>query len=342
MGDAKAFKDVIAQASFPRYLLLGNGFSRACGAGFGSDEIRKKLGGEGGFQCVLDEFEEDDPEQILRVFEDATRMIGALDECADGSVEKKLREKMEDFKKAFITAIAELHPKHQTDIGDEKFTACREFLANFLGEKNKDGAVYTLNYDLLLLWAIMGNYDLKKLATNDGFEPKGDILQWTDKERADRRSIYYLHGALSFYAKEAQLYKHRWKDGTILDQVKDALKKGEMPLFIAGGTDRQKEHDIQQVPYLKTAHERFKVHMGEEKGCLFLYGVSLSDNDRHIWNHIINGNIPHLYVGLYGDDRAKVKGFAEYMKEKRSKKTSLEVTYFCAESASVWGTPQSA
>ena len=339
MGDAKAFKDVIAQASFPRYLLLGNGFSMACGAGFGSDEIRKKLGGEGGFQCVLDEFKEDDPEQILRVFEDATRMIGVLRGCSDGDVEKMLHAKTEGFKKAFITAIAELHPERRSDISNEKLEVCRKFLTHFLGEGNKNGAVYTLNYDLLLLWAIMGNYELKKLATNDGFEPKGDILQWTDKERADRRSIYYLHGALSFYAKEAQLYKHRWKDGTILGQVKDALKKEEMPLFIAGGTDHQKEHDIQQVPYLKKAHERFKSHMDEEKGCLFLYGVSLSDNDRHIWNHIIKGKIPHLYVGLYGDDRAKVKGFAEYMKEERSKTFSLEVDYFCAESANVRGTP---
>ena len=85
MGDVKTFDEVIKQASFPRYLLLGNGFSMACGAGFGFDDIRNKLGGEGGFQCALDEFEEDDPEQILRVFEDATRMIGVLRTVHDTS-----------------------------------------------------------------------------------------------------------------------------------------------------------------------------------------------------------------------------------------------------------------
>jgi hypothetical protein len=73
--------------------------------------------------------------------------------------------------------------------------------------------------------------------------------------------------------------------------------------------------------------------------CLFTYGFSFSDNDKHIYDKIATGRIKHLFVSLYGDPESE---FNQQIIEKVNKIkglrtiNQLEVTFYDAESASVW------
>ena len=62
-----------------------------------------------------------------------------------------------------------------------QLTKCREFLSSLLSGM-ADGAVYTLNYDLLLFWAIMRDYNHNEIAANDGFNKVDGDLKWTDEK----------------------------------------------------------------------------------------------------------------------------------------------------------------
>lgn len=76
------------------------------------------------------------------------------------------------------------------------------------------------------------------------------------------------------------------------------------------------------------------------KNCLFTYGVSFGRNDEHIIKKISQGKVGHLFVSLYGDpgsiSNKKIIASAEKLKRKR-RASDLEVTYYEAESAKVWG-----
>ena len=253
MEDIKDFNAVIEGAPSPRYLLLGNGFSMGCHGGFRFGEIRETLKNQG-HRALFDEFKDENPEQILRALENAEQVLKALRGCP--SVEIVIHDERQKFKNAFITAIAEQHPQRRSEISAQ-LTKCREFLSSFLGKDNPDGAVYTLNYDLLLFWAIMRDYNHNEIAANDGFNKVDGDLKWTDEKRPTMRSIYYLHGGLLFYGEGADLYKYRWNSkGTTFDNVQNALRQGEAPLFIAGGTHHQKlkeieKYDEEGISYLK-------------------------------------------------------------------------------------------
>ena len=76
------------------------------------------------------------------------------------------------------------------------------------------------------------------------------------------------------------------------------------------------------------------------KSCLFAYGVSFSSNDQHILSKIPKGKVAHLFVSIYGDPKLNTNkaiiAAVERMKRKRAY-GEIEVTYYDAQSAKVWG-----
>jgi hypothetical protein len=70
-------------------------------------------------------------------------------------------------------------------------------------------------------------------------------------------------------------------------------------------------------------------------------GHSLDDNDEHILSKIPKGKVEHLFVSIYRDstsiDNKRIINKANAMKLKRKGKKGLEVTFYDAASANVWG-----
>ncbi len=102
---------------------------------------------------------------------------------------------------------------------------------------------------------------------------------------------------------------------------------------------------ITHSAYLFNSYRSFEVVTNGGLGrpgntCLFTYGVSFSKNDDHILYRIAQGKIKHLFVSIYGDpysdENRQIISKVEAMKSQR-KEYPLQVTFYDAQSAAVWG-----
>jgi hypothetical protein len=112
-------------------------------------------------------------------------------------------------------------------------------------------------------------------------------------------------------------------------------------LFVAEGTSAQKKTKIRHNAYLYQGFKQFTANVQQGRHCLFIFGHSLAENDDHILNRIGRGRFGKLYVGIYGDPLHPVNeaiiARALALSQLRTEKWPLEVAFYDAESAHVWG-----
>lgn len=341
-----------------RHLILGNGFSIACVPTIFSYNSLFEETDFSGYPEVKKAFEElntTDFELVIEALEKASVVIPAYSmECDE--IVNKMHLDSQKIKELLIETIASRHPKYPTEISDEKYKACRTFLANFIANGN-DARVYSLNYDLLLYWTLMhvSPDETFEIIHNDGFGRDSyyndgesyvsDYLSWQGK--SDGQNIYYLHGALHLFDSGHELEKLSWIDTGIplIEQCRKALDENKFPVFVTEGDHNKKLNKITHNAYLYTSYENFEVvaNAGKYKPgntCIFTYGVSFSENDNHIFDKIADGRIKHLFIGLYGEMESSgnksIVRKAEMLKKRRNK-YPLEITYYDSQSAKVWG-----
>ena len=81
--------------------------------------------------------------------------------------------------------------------------------------------------------------------------------------------------------------------------------------------------------------------MEQKNQSLFVYGHSLAKNDEHILKKIGRGKLPCVYLSIYGDKDSNTNkhiiNTAESIKSMRKAGYPLEIKYYDAVSAKVWG-----
>jgi hypothetical protein len=336
-----------------RHLLLGNGFSIACRPNifaYGSLFEQADFSSNPNLPEVFERVGTTDFERVIRVLEGASRIVPIYSSEANDVIAKMATD-ADALKEILIQTIASNHPRIPNDIPDEQFWACRRFLSHFLGEDNDNGKVYTLNYDLLLYWALMhedeeGNSI--KLATNDGFgrdeDTEPEYVNWMGESGAHGQRVHYLHGALHLFDAGAELQKYTWINTgkPLLEQAREAMQAGKYPLFVAEGESEQKLAKIRHSAYLHHSYKSFAAQMRTRNDALFIYGHSLASNDRHILKKIAKCKIRQIYIGLYGSPGSEANQAiittAQRLSDQRDEKFPLEVSFFDAQSANVWGT----
>lgn len=324
-----------------RHLLLGNGFSRACRNDLfaydalfsqGKDELTESA------QKAFDILETTDFESVMRALKQAVELLKVY-APKNRKLAKRLAEDADKIRDVLAQAITYSHPERPNAIEDKEFAACRKFLSHF----NK---IYTLNYDLLLYWALMnGNIEESTLSCNDGFhqpdDGPADYVQW-DLGNVPYQNIFYLHGALHIFDAGAEVHKYTWCNTGIalVDQIRDALNQNRYPIYVAEGTSKSKMNRIQHSAFLSRAYRSFS----NINNSLFIFGHSLSDNDEHILRMIENGKVTTVYISIFGSqkskDNKKILARAERLKVARDKSRQhkkLTVKFFNAASAEVWG-----
>lgn len=349
------FTDAIADSEqfSKRHLLLGNGFSIACRADifhYGSLFAQADFSDVPEVIAVFDALKTQDFEAAIRALENAASVLPAY---APGNADPvaKMIEHAAALKEILVQTIAGNHPHIPSDIPDEKFWACRRFLAHFL-EGSRAGCVFTLNYDLLLYWTLMHDDmpfdDPINLSINDGFgndedAPDAEYVVWQGETNAHSACIHFLHGALHLFDSGKELLKYTWvrKGVPLIEQARSALHNGAFPLFVAEGTSAQKKTKIRHNAYLYQGFKQFTANVQQGKHCLFIFGHSLAENDDHILTRIGRGRFKKLYVGIYGDPDQPVNkaimARAESLSALRHEKWPLGVSFYDAASASVWG-----
>jgi len=332
------FDSALKQAKGKRHLLLGNGFSRAC-----RDDVFsysslferadfKKLSKPA--RKAFDILETTNFETVMSALRTASKLVSLYK--TSNKLKERLASDADGLREVLVAAIATNHPAHPGEIEPEQYTACRKFLANFQ-------SFYTLNYDLLLYWALMHEEDNgPKIKADDGFRtPEGgeeDYVTW-EIEHTNAQNVYYLHGALHFFDAGAEIQKYTWINTGIklIDQVRAALKQNLYPLFVAEGETSQKLEQIQHSGFLSRGYRSF-ANIG---GNLFIFGHSMANTDDHVLSLIAKNKVEMVFVGLYGKPEKAGNKFimkkVASLRSQRKNNKHFNVVYFDAASAKVWG-----
>lgn len=348
------FEDAIEDSAqyTKRHLLLGNGFSIACRADifhYGSLFAQADFSKAPESRAVFEALGTQDFEAAIKALEGAALILPAY-MAAGRDVQARMLQHAGALKEILVETIAANHPRVPGDIPDERFWACRRFLANFVG--GSGGQIYSLNYDLLLYWALMHEDmpfgDAIELEKNDGFgndedEPDADYVVWQGETAAHSASIHFLHGALHLFDSGSELKKYTWvrKGEPLVEQARAAIDMGAFPLFVAEGSSTQKKDKIRHNAYLYQGPKQLTANAVQGRHCFFIFGHSLAENDDHILNRLGRGRFPRLYVGIYGDtnsaENQQIMARAGSLALLRPPRNPLEVTFYDATSANVWG-----
>lgn len=337
-----------------RNVLLGNGFSIACDADIFT---YKSLYGNADFsdipeaQKAFEALETQDFEVVIHALERSAKLLPVY-AAKTGDIQKLMLEHAAALKELLIETIAGNHPGIPGEIPDEKFYACRAFLQHFVGGAN-DGRVYTLNYDLLLYWALMHDDvpeggEPVQLRKNDGFgndeeDPDTDYVVWQGETGANNQRIFYLHGALHLFDAGTELKKYTWirQGDPLIVQARAAMDVDAYPLFVSEGQSRQKKEKIRHNAYLYHGFKSLVTVCQTTNQCFFIFGHSFAENDDHIISRFGRGRIPALYIALYGnpdsDSNTQIRQRAAQIVLMRNDRYPLTIKYFDAASAHVWG-----
>ncbi|MDO3129669.1 DUF4917 family protein [Mycobacteroides abscessus subsp. bolletii] len=317
-------------------LLVGNGLSQAFDRVFGYETLRAKatldnLSNGVTKDKLFDHADTNDFETVIRALEHAAELHDLYDPF--GTLSGKLRSDAEAVKKGLVDALVAIHPPSAAEVHTAKYRSAHTFLGHF-------SKVFTLNYDLLLYWAVNQQKSLSSTTPRvDGFGSKDGTLTWLSY-RSQSQEVFFLHGAMHLYAEGTRTHKlvHR-TDANIIAQVKKNFARGRYPLVVTEGTKENKQARIAVSPYLSYCYSCLE----RLSGALFVHGVSLSENDQHILDAI---SAPHsrvnvLFVGLFGDEsiHRDVKHRAEGVAVERTRRggRELDITFYQSESAEAWG-----
>ncbi|HJQ11359.1 MAG TPA: DUF4917 family protein [Gemmatimonadaceae bacterium] len=321
------------------HLLLGNGFSRACRNDiFAYDALLDEADFSGlspYARPVFDTLKTTDFEAVIRALRNAAAVL-RLYGPDQQHLAQLLDKDADDLREVLVTTIASTHPEFPAEIADDRYGACRTFLAHF-------GRIYTLNYDLLLYWALMHSDVGPPVSSDDGFraspdDPDADYVTW-ETEGGDSQNINYLHGALHLFDAGTELKKYTWSRTGIrlIEQVRQAMATHMYPVFVSEGESDSKLEKIRHSDYLSRALRS----LNKIRGTMFIYGHSLAKNDEHILKMIERGGLSRLFVSLYGDsaspDNTRIVERARRMIDARPKGRPLTVEFYEAASARVWG-----
>jgi hypothetical protein len=335
------FEEALATAEAvhkKRHVLLGNGFSIAARpASFRYGRLLEEADLTTLSVSGADLFASEgtsDFEGVIRALRTTSRMVDFY-KTQDRGLAKRLADDAERLKEILAVTLASKHPDYVGEINNEEYRAARRFLGHF-------ERFFTLNYDLLLYWALMQDLE-PKLRHDDGFRadpdaPDAPWVAWNDYNQYGQ-NVYFVHGGLHLYADGATLRKltFRRTDVPLMNQIRAQLDDGVFPLIVTEGTSEEKHAAILHHGYLAKSLRA----LTSCEGSLFVHGHSLDANDRHVLRGIIEGKFKAIFVSLHGnpDSRAnrEIRGAAETLAAARPEKKPLTIEFYDADSALVWG-----
>jgi len=331
------FAEALEQAEGTKHILLGNGFSRALRNDiFAYDALFLRADFSRLSPTARDAFSvlnTTDFEIVMRALRLIVKLIPLYRN--DPDLIRTLIADADGLSDVLVLAIAQNHPEGTFEISDEHAVACRAFLAPFKH-------IYSINYDLLLYWVLMRSEILPVVQCDDGFRAPEDrnaeYVTW-EVENTDRQNVFYLHGALHIFDAESELKKYTWvRTGVrLIEQIRTALDDNLYPLIVAEGTSEEKMTKILHSMYLSRGYRSF----AKIQHNLFVYGLAFSDNDRHWFELIRKGKLQRMFVGLYGDPESDgnraIRSRSLQIADERSRRNPLDVKFFDAVSANVWG-----
>ena len=243
-------------------------------------------------QSIFEFFKTRDFEFVLRALSHANAINGHLEihETATANTYGQI-------KNALIGTVKVVHPDHNDT--KHHFPAISTFLSQF-------STVFSLNYDLLVYWAIMAANDsaggnlFKDCFKGDGhFEPNYDYLRRPQGSLATATLLFYPHGNLA-------LATDMWGTETKIIHTTDDLLNaitaswtlgGSTPLFVSEGDSDNKLRSIRRNSYLNQVYTELCVH----RDSVLVYGWSFGQQDSHILVALARARVSRFGVSVHTD-----------------------------------------
>lgn len=333
---------------FTDTLVLGNGASIAVDRKFSYKSLLETARTEKfitkDVERVFKHFGTNDFEFVLHVIFQAHHVNQALS-IKDSKTERVYR----DIQAALIQAVQEVHATY--DVVEPYLERIMEFMKRFK-------FVISLNYDLIVYWAMMKGKDKYGPWLKDAFiipiqrswfghdlgglsfEEDWGFLLNPYEDVGGATLIFYPHGNLMLSTdvlgndmkitrKNPEVY--------LLDTVLDLWRSGEaMPLFVSEGESQQKERAIQRNKYLQAI---FKDALPKAGPNIAVLGWSMSENDGHLLRQLCMGETKAIAVSVHmqGKSTRQIEYVCATAKSKILKANpKTKVTFFDATSSGCW------
>lgn len=285
---------------FRKNLLLGNGASIAIDSRLSYKSLYERVcEGEKLNDEILDMFkyyETTNFEFILKLLLEASQVNEVLN-----IEDYKTKEYYYELRGALISTIREIHPTY-TSV-QHLLIPIASFLANF-------ETVLSLNYDLLVYWAMLvGNEEgecqwFKDCFVRGEFEKDYAYLYKPLPPATGSTIVFYPHGSLflatDIYGDEIKL--SRSIEDCLLETILSKWEeKDYIPLFVSEGTTTEKFRAITRSNYLNSVYDST---LAKIDGSLVIYGWSAGEHDEHIFNAIDHEGITGIAISVHKENPA--------------------------------------
>ena len=317
-------------------LLLGNGASVAIHGDFAYSNLWEDAVANGAISNKLQEISEDletgpNFESLLRALFIAKTVNGKF-KITDKSIDDAYAEVRDALKQT----LRRIHCSRSDAV--KYLENATPFLKNF-------DTIFSLNYDLLIYWAMMlyGNVDIFRDCFDDGHfaeDWEKYRVPYTNRGQRSRTLVFFPHGGLQF----AQGIKGIGRKLSVSNQSVDLLthiansweQESVYPLLITEGDSKKKMDSIQSNRYLSTVYNKILPICGET---LVIYGWSIDESvDGHLLEQIRNGNYTRIAVAVHQPTTPHIEEFIVNSERKiRDGNAKVEsVTFFDAEDDGCW------
>jgi uncharacterized protein DUF4917 len=320
------------RGEFDDTLLLGNGASIAFDGRFSYRSLYESAQAEDriteGLSNVFKHLKTTDFEKTLRVLWHAQSVNEAL-EVSDNATSEVYR----DLRSALIETVRSIHVEY-ADVA-ERLDGPASFLSHF-------SSVFSLNYDLLVYWAIMFQNSVERNRIKDCFLPEEFEREWQFLRRPYKDNdkatlVFYPHGNLALgrglLGAERKILA---EDGeNLLETIFQYWKMELTPLYVSEGTSEQKLDSILSSPYLASVYHDA---MRESANTVTVFGCSLDKNDQHIIDGLMNGTPPERWaIAVDPEDEDLDVFFTEIRRRlKKAAHREVEVLLFDRTSPDAW------
>lgn len=278
-------------------LLLGNGASMAISGNFGYRNLfnhaRLNFILDEDVQTVFDYFKTDDFELVLRLVWQAAQVNKAL-----SIQDTRTYDAYVSVRESLIKAVRDIHPTY------EQVSIHLPYMNTFIKEFN---TVLSLNYDLLVYWAMM--YGSDTWSTHK-FKDCFNYGLFAENWRQYRQSVgeksntlvFYPHGNLILHRDLAgQEYKINPGGRALLQEILDIWRLEEsVPLFVSEGNHHQKVQSINNSGYLSKVYWEV---LRMPRINLTIYGWAMGEQDLHILQSLEGTSINSIAVSVYNNEQ---------------------------------------
>ncbi|WP_407315447.1 DUF4917 family protein [Pseudomonas sp. nanlin1] len=310
-------------------LILGNGASIAVSRSFSYQSLLEHARTNEliapDVEQLFDFFDTEDFELILRIVWQASNVNRSLQIPDERTHAAYLR-----VRDCLIESVRAIHPEFDQVSGH--LPSIYQFLKHF-------DTVASLNYDLIVYWAMMDgrdsdySHEIKDCFGAGGlFQDNWFRLRTPIRGRLSTTLVFYPHGSLVLCRDRVEQEHKIHSDGAALLEAILNLWQTEtvVPLFVSEGTREQKVSAIQNSYYLSSIYREV---LASRRYTLVIYGWGLWEQDLHILRRMRFTGIRRVAVSVYRNDQNYCSRVYALLQEVLG---AVRIEFFDSESPGCW------